>query len=47
MTDKINPYPCKFKLSTDGGCVGTVNDMCANCNKRAKFIMNELKQAKK
>lgn len=26
---------CLFKLSKDGGCVGTVNDQCKNCDKRA------------
>ncbi len=39
----INPYNCLFELSANGGCVGTTHDKCKNCNKRAKFIMAEMK----
>lgn len=38
---KENPYGCFFSKGL--GCIGTVHDQCKNCNKRAKFIQQQLK----
>lgn len=41
MKNKYIALPkCLFKLSTDGGCVGTVHDRCKNCDARAKYILD-------
>lgn len=37
----ILPPRCRFELSKNGNCVGTVHDRCSNCESRREFNLKQ------